>query len=83
MHHQHWRQGSNVQGEACIDRRERDEEAVSGGQENGDRCRDAGRMVVALEGLGHSLQVCKGDGAPRKVYGIRCNSTGSPQIIRT
>ena len=50
VHHQHWHQSNNVEGEACIDRREEDEEGVSGGQENGDRCRDVGRMVVALIG---------------------------------
>ena len=26
MNHQHWHQGSNVEGEACIDKREGDEE---------------------------------------------------------
>ena len=46
MHHQHWHQSSNVEGEACIDGREGDEEGVSGGQEEGDRCRDAGRTAV-------------------------------------
>ena len=38
------------------------------------------KTVVALEDLGHSLQVCKGEGAPDTVYGpIR---TGSAQLIR-
>ena len=55
VHHQHWHQGSHVEGEACIDGREGDKEGVSGGQEEADRCRDAGRMVLALEGLGHSF----------------------------
>ena len=46
VHHQHWHQSSNVEGEACIDGREGDEEGVSGGQEEADRCRDVGRTAV-------------------------------------
>ena len=38
------------------------------------------KNVVALEDLGYSLQVCKGEGAPDKVYGPI--STGSAQLIR-
>ena len=102
MHHQHWHQSSNVEGEACIDGKEGDEEGVSGGQEEADRCRDAGRTAVVhrtqviaqmqeAEKIAAALRlkyICKLIHSvlcenASKVYGIRCYSTATAQLIRT
>ena len=48
---------------------------------NGDRCREVGRMIVALEGLDHSLQVCKGEGAPSKMRWTQVIAQGQPHPL--